>query len=272
MRTTIIAFRMVLLAGALAAADLTSAQPAPPEHDVTALAKATQNPVGDLTSLPFQFNFNTGGDLADQTYLHFIFQPVIPFKLSDDWNIISRTIVPIDSVPSANGQINGVGDIQEQLYLTPTNIGKLIWGAGPVFSFPTATSTAVRTGTWAGGVGVVALTMSGPWVVGALVNQYWPMSYAGGEPKTDLFIVQPFVNYNFGRGWAVAFGPSITANWDAPAGNQWTVPLGLGVSRTTVLSGRPMTVGIHYYYNVKKPQGSAGEFLRFSVSLLYPRK
>jgi len=238
---------------------------------VTALAKATQNPVGDLTSLPFQFNFNTGGDLEDQTFFNLNFQPVIPFRVGA-WNIIARTIVPINSMPAgADTRVSGVGDIQEQVYFSPANVGKLIWGVGPVFSFPTATASAVKSGTWAAGFGAVGLTMTGPWVLGALVNQYWPMSDTGGEPKTDLFVLQPFVNYNFGQGWSIGFSPVISANWNASDGNQWTVPLGLGLSRTTVFNGRPMTLSVTYYHNVEKPEGSAGQQLRFAMSFLYPR-
>jgi hypothetical protein len=248
-------------------------QPAAAPSDTTALAKQTQNPVGDLISVPLQFNFNTGGDLKDATLFNLNVQPVIPFKATPHWNVISRTIVPIDSVPgSADVSYSGVGDIQLQLYVTPSKPGAFIYGVGPVFSFPTATAPPLRSGTFAAGLGVVGLTMKGPWVIGALITQFWPVSDAGGEPKTNLLVVQPAINYNFGGGWAMSFSPAITANWDASAGNQWTVPLGLGITKTTVFNGRPMNVGLTYYGNVKRPDGSAGYQLRFAISLLYPEK
>jgi len=257
----------------VADASTACAQTAPPGHDTTALAKQTQNPVGDLISVPLQFNFNTGGDLKDATLFNLNLQPVIPFKATSDWNVIARTIVPIDSVPGAgDASFSGVGDIQLQLYLTPSKPGAFIYGVGPVLSFPTATAPPLRSGTWAAGVGVVALTMQGPWVVGALLTQSWPVSDTGGEPKTDLLVFQPAINYNFGGGWAMSFSPAITANWDASAGNQWTVPLGLGITKTTVFNGRPMNVGLTYYGNVKRPDGAAGEQRRFSISLLYPNR
>ena len=248
-------------------------QPSAAETDTTELAKKTQNPVGDLISVPLQFNFNTGGDLNDTTYFNLNIQPVMPFKLTPAWNVIARAIVPIDSVPDSEGvSYSGVGDIQLQFYLTPARPGALIYGIGPVFSFPTATAPPLRSGTWAAGLGFVALTMKGPWVIGGLVTQFWPMSDTGGEPKTNLLVLQPAVNYNFGGGWAVSFSPLITANWDASAGNQWTVPLGLGITKTTVFNGRPMNVGLQYFDNVKRPQGSAGYQVRFVLSLLYPEK
>ncbi len=77
------------------------AQEAQPAADATVLAKETQNPVSSLISLPFQFNFNSGGGLGDATLFNLNFQPVIPFKLNEDWNMIARTIVPVLSIPVA---------------------------------------------------------------------------------------------------------------------------------------------------------------------------
>jgi len=259
------------IAVALALPGLAHAQQ--PGSPATDLAKQAQNPVSSLISLPFQFNFNGGGDLKDQTLLNVNFQPVLPFKINDEWNGIARTIVPMDSVPTGDTtRASGVGDIQQQLFISPANAGKFIWGVGPMAAFPTATAAPLQTGTWALGLGGVIVKMAGPWVVGALVQQFWPVYDANGDPKTDLFVFQPAVNYNFGEGWAVASSPVITANWNAAAGQKWTVPLGLGVSKVTVLGARPMSLGLTYFYNVKRPDGAAGFQLRFAVSLLYPTK
>jgi hypothetical protein len=256
----------------LAAAPAAAQAPQEPAHDVTALAKTTQNPVGDLVSVPFQFNFNTGGGLEERTFFNLNFQPVIPFKVSSNWNLIARTIVPIDSIPGPDGlRFSGVGDIQAELFFTPAKPGAIIWGVGPVLSLPTATTTPTETGTWAAGPGAVVVKMAGPFVLGGLVAQFWPLTDSGGDPETDLFVLQPFVNYNFGPGWALSFGPLITANWNASSGQRWTVPLGFGVTRTTVFNRRPMTLGVQYYYNVERPDSSGGQQLRFVVSLLYPK-
>jgi len=265
------AFAAVLLAlPSPLAAQSPAAQPEP-AHDVNALAKETQNPVGNLTTVPFQFNFNTGGDLEDRTFFNLNFQPVIPFKLTSSVNVVARTIVPINSAPAGDGRSSGIGDIQQQLFFTPAKPGRMIWGAGPMFSFPTATAAASETGTWAMGASVVILKNAGPWVFGSLISQLWPMSDAGGSPEMHLFSLQPFVNYNFGHGWALSYSPIITANWDAADGNEWTVPFGLGLTRTTVFNRRPMNIGINYYYNVERPDGGPGQQLRLIVALLYPR-
>ena len=116
-----------------------AAQSPDTEHSVTDLAKETQNPVGDIVSVPFQFNFNSGGAYQDQTFFNLNFQPVIPIHLTHKLTYIIRTIVPVVSIPTGNGvSYSGVGDIQEQTFFTPARPGKVIWGIGPSFSFPTA--------------------------------------------------------------------------------------------------------------------------------------
>jgi len=270
-RLTAAIVMMTWLAPSVLLAQTPAAQPAQ-AHDVNALAKETQNPVGNLTTIPFQFNFNTGGDLEDRTIFNMNFQPVIPFTLTSSVNVIARTIVPVNSFPAADGtRSSGIGDIQEQIFFTAAKPGRIIWGVGPTFSFPTATETAGETGTWGMGPAFVVVKSTGPWVMGSLVSQLWPMSDAGGSPEMNLLTIQPFVNYNFGHGWALSFSPIMTANWDASDGNEWTIPLGVGLTRTTVLNRRPMNIGINYYYNVERPDGGPGQQLRFVVALLFPR-
>src|SRR5262249_8826890 len=125
--------------------------------------------------------------------------------------------------------------------------------------------------SWSAGPAFVVVKNAGPFVLGGLVTQLWPFGDSGGEPKTNSFLLQPFINFNFGKGWALAFSPIITANWDAEKGNQWTVPLGLGIPRTTVFNGRPMNLGIQYYYNVTRPDGAGSSQLRIQIALLYPQ-
>jgi hypothetical protein len=259
----------------LAAAALLVASPPAAAQDPTELAKSTQNPVGNVVSVPLQFNFNGGGGLLDQTHFNLNFQPVMPIRLTSRVSLILRTIVPFHSFPAAgasDAQTGGFGDIQEQLFFTPASPGKAIWGAGPMFSLPTATARPARTGTWGGGVSAVVLVMPGPWVVGSLVSQVWPMSDSNGSPETNVFTWQYFVNYNFGHGWALSSVPTIAANWDAPEGQQWTVPFGAGITKTLILKGQPMSLGFQYFKNVKRPDDAPGTLARFNVSFIFPMK
>jgi hypothetical protein len=137
---------------------------------------------------------------------------------------------------------------------------------------PTATTAAAETGSWAAGPTFIALTMPGPWVIGAVVNNVWTFSDTGGDPRMNQFLLQPFVNFNFGKGWAISSVPVITANWDAQSGQQWTVPIGAGISRTIVFSGRPLTLSLHYYHNVVHPEGMAANQVRFLVVMLFPKQ
>jgi hypothetical protein len=262
---------LAIVLGSFAYVEAQEAEEHPP--DTTELAKQTQNPVADLISIPFQFNFNSGGGLEDGTFMLLNWQPVIPFKLNEDWNMIARTIVPVVSIPGPDGtRFSGIADIQEQIFISPSKAAKLIWGVGPILSLPTATAPPTQTGSWAAGPTFVALTMTGPWVIGALVNNLWTYSDSGNSTEVNQFFLQPFVNYNFGKGWAISTGPAITADWDAPSGQEWTVPIGIGISRTTVFNRRPITIAAQYYHNVEHPDNAAANQVRLQVTLLYPKR
>jgi hypothetical protein len=122
------------------------------------------------------------------------------------------------------------------------------------------------------GPAAVVLAMPRAFVLGGLVTQTWTVAHSDTYTKVNQFLFQPFVNYNFGTGWALSFSPIITANWEATSGNKWTVPLGLGISRTTVFDGRPISLSVAYYNNVERPQDGPGQQLRFQISLLYPTR
>lgn len=241
------------------------------EAKAAALAKQTQNPVADLVTIPIQFNWNTGGGLGDQTLQVINIQPVLPLALDDDWLLVSRTIVPLVNVPLPSGdRSTGIGDIQEQMYLTSTKPGKVIWGFGPIFSFPTATNDVLTTGQFALGADFVVLTMPGKWVIGAIANQLWRIGGSDNTTAINAFFVQPFINYNFHRGWSISTAPSITADWSAPSGQEWTVPLGIGVSKVDRIGKQPVNLSLQYYHNVVRPDNGPADVVRMVFALLYP--
>ena len=178
-------------------------------EDDDELAKKTQNPVADLISVPFQNNINFGVGPDDDVQYILNIQPVIPFKLTEDWNLISRTIMPLIYQPELApgvGDVFGLGDIQQSLFLSPAKPGKLIWGVGPILQFPSATDDSLGQGKWGAGPSAVALTVHGPWVLGALINNVW--SFAGDSDRKDVnqMLLQPFVNYNLPHAMVRDFG------------------------------------------------------------------
>jgi len=238
------------------------------------LAKASQNPVGDLISLPFQNNTNfdvgPGGDV--QNILNI--QPVWPIALNTDWNLITRTIIPVVSQPefvSNDGRTTGLGDTVFTAFLSPRKAGKLIWGAGPALLLPTATDDVLGADKWGLGPSAVLLTMRGPWVVGSLFSNVWSVG-GSGAADVNLFTWQYFVNYNLPGGTYLTSAPVINANWEADGGNRWTVPFGGGIGKIFRVGKQPMNGQISAYYNVEKPELGPNWQLRLQLQLLFPKR
>jgi hypothetical protein len=229
---------IAIVAGMLLAA------PAYAEMSAEELAKLAQNPVGNLISLPFQnnTNLNFGPEKGTQNILNI--QPVIPISVDKDWNIITRTILPVISMPALGpdiGSTNGIGDIVLTAFLSPANPGHWIWGAGPVVQIPTNSSAELGNKNWGLGPSVVVLHLDhgSPWVYGALVNNIWSLTSdkQGGSYNNGL--IQPFVNYNFPDGFYLTSAPILTVDWKAESSQQWTVPIGGGVGKIFHLGKLP---------------------------------
>src|SRR5262245_53309353 len=155
------------------------------------LAKAAQNPVANMVSLPLQYNYFTAGGLGSRSEMVLNVQPVLPLPIGKRWLIVSRTVVPFTSIPIPDSAFTalglrtlamvrsgGIADIQEQAYVTSAKPSKFTWAIGPIFSFPTATNDVARTGQWGLGPTAVAVTMPGPWVIGILINNIWRLGGA----------------------------------------------------------------------------------------------
>ncbi|MCK9538523.1 transporter [Dokdonella sp.] len=245
--------------------------------DASDLAKKLSNPVAALISVPFQVNYNQNigpAEDGDSTTLNI--QPVIPISISEDWNMISRTIVPLatqsDVFPGAGTQ-SGLGDITQSLFFSPkapTSNG-LIWGAGPAILIPTG-ADGISAKQWGLGPTLVVLKQSHGWTYGALANQIWSVASVRGESNTpgiSSAFIQPFLSYTTPTAWTYGLNTESTYNWKT---SEWTVPLNFTVAKLTRIGSTPVsfTGGVRYY-TTSPDNGAHGWGFRFVVTLLYPK-
>jgi hypothetical protein len=242
------------------------------------LAKATQNPVASLVSVPLQnfTDFNIGPFGRDRnTVLQF--QPVVPIQLSENWNLITRTIGALVYQPTVSQPSQGtfgLNDINPSFFLSAAKPGKLIWGVGPTFLLPTASDDVLGTGKFSIGPAIIALVQPAKWTIGVLVNNLWSVAGPSSRPDVNSMTFQYFVNYNLKKGYYITLQPIITANWSAPSGNVWLVPVGGGVGRIMRLGFQPVNVNVQAYGNAKRPDNlpSPTWQLKFQIAFLYPKR
>jgi hypothetical protein len=243
-------------------------------EEASDLAQLVQNPIAKVISLPFQnnMNFGVGPKNDEQDVLNI--QPVLPFEVGTDWNLIARAIIPVVQEPAlgpGTESTNGLGDTSLALYLSPSRPGKIIWGIGPAFTFATASHDELGQGKFDAGLSAVALTIRDPWLFGALATDVASVSGASDRKTVHQMTVQPFINYNFARGWYLASSPIIAANWKAPGNQRWTVPLGGGVGRAFRLANQAMNLQTQVFRNVVSAHDAADWTLRVQFQLLFPK-
>lgn len=245
------------------------AQDSSTEH----LAKQMQNPVAALISVPFQNNFDSGLGTGDGTRYTLKVQPVIPASLNDDWNVITRPIVPYISQQNVFGATSqsGLSDMQLQIFFSPKEPTKdgLLWGAGPVFLIPTASEAALGTEKWGVGPSGVVLKQTGPWTMGLLANHV--VSFAGNSARQDISLtyLQPFVAHSNKTGTSLNFSSETSYDW---MNSKWTVPLIAGASQILPIYGHYVSFGVSGVYHLESPANISKWGGRFSVTLLLPKK
>lgn len=240
----------------------------------TDLARQSQNPVADLISVPFQNNTNLGLGQFDRTGNILNIQPVLPTPLSKDLLLINRVILPLAYQPELApgvGNSFGLGDIFYQGFLSPANTGDFSWGIGPAIALPTATDRGLGTGKWSIGPAAVGIWSVDRIVAGALINNVWSFAGAGDRQDVSVLTLQPFFNYNLNDGWFINTAPIVTANWQASAGNVWTVPIGGGFGRVFAIGRQPVSLSAAAFWNVVRPEGAADWTLRMQITLLFPK-
>ena len=237
------------------------------------LAALAQNPIASAISLPLQYNYNGGyGRNNSRGGSIFNVQPVIPFSLGDDWNLVTRAIIPIVDLPVGAHRKSGLSDINFTGFLSPAKAGKWIWGIGPIMTFPTASDDFLGSEKTSMGPAFVALRMHGPWVYGGLLNNQW--SIAGDDDREDVnsMLFNPFLNYNIpnSKGWYLTTGPNITANWQADSDDVWTLPVGGGVGKVFKIGTQACNAKVAYYNNVMTPDGGPEDTIQLQFTFLFP--
>lgn len=239
------------------------------------LAKQLQNPLAALISVPFQFNYdsNIGAD-DDGERLTVNIQPVVPIDISQNWNLISRTILPIvyqDDIFTGAGSQFGIGDIVQSIFFSPKVPTKKgwIWGAGPVLLLPSGSDDLLTTDKWGVGPTAVALNQRGPWTYGALVNHI--VSYAGDDDRDDVnaTFLQPFLSYTTATALSVGVNTESTYDWD---NEKWSIPVNAFISKVTNVSGQAISFSGGLRYWLETPDSAPeGWGFRAVIVFLFPK-
>jgi len=239
------------------------------------LAQQLANPIASLISVPLQLNYDRDiGALDDGDRYTLNIQPVVPFRLSDNWNLISRTILPVvhqNDIAPGTGSQTGTGDIVQSFFFSPVAATRSgwIWGAGPAFIVPTGSDDLLTTDKWSAGPTAVVLKQQGPWTYGALANHLW--SFAGDSARDDISstFLQPFVSYATPSAVSYTFQTESTYNWKS---EEWNVPVMFAVGKVTRIGNQLVQIsgGLRYYVDSPRT-GPEGFAFRLAFTMLYPK-
>lgn len=249
------------------------------DAEAAELAKKLANPLASLVSVPIQFNWDDGYGPDDGNKLFANVQPVIPFSLTENWNLITRTILPVvinqKDVTPGSGNQTGLGDITFSMWLSPKapkqmgGLGNLVWGVGLTSIIPTATSTNMGTDKLSVGPTFVALLLNKGWTAGMLINQFWSVAGKSGRRDVDLLYWQPFLSYTTPLAWTFGVNMESTYDWDD---SDWTIPVNATVSKLTVIGSQRVQFqgGLRYWADTS-PGSPDDVGIRFGVTFLFPK-
>lgn len=228
-----------------------------------------------MISVPIQLNYDSNFGINDEgSVLRINVQPVIPISISDDWNMISRTILPVvdqNDVPFSGVSEFGLGDTVQSLFFSPKapTASGWIWGAGPALLLPTASDELLGSEKWGIGPTAVLLKQQGAWTFGALANHI--ESFSGPADRADISatFVQPFVSYITPSQTTYGLNTEATYDWETRG---WSIPINASVSQLLRFGDQLVSLGGGVRYWVESPDaGPEGWAIRLTFTLLYPK-
>jgi len=237
------------------------------------MAAKLANPTAALGSLSHNFDFTQfGGNLpgaGDQTGWKYVFQPQLPFPQGGAALIFRPALPILFKQPIATGP--GVwenkvelGDIGYDVAYGGTSKSGLMLLGGLAGSVPTATGS-IATGQWRLGPELL-VGLSKKWgVVGVLANHQWGFGGAGEEANVSggqYFYAFPIL----GGSWQIASGPTFSVNHNLQ-GEQWTLPVGIGLANTALIGGNVWKFAFEYWYYVLRPDALGPDNqVRFTIT------
>ncbi len=233
------------------------------------LAISSHNPFEDFVKIPIQstsgFQLGPHHKVGDSVNI----EPVVPFSLNAQWDMIALPSLSFTYAPTPHEQ-SGLEDLQTSFFLTPAKATTWIWGVGPIFQFPTASSAELGTGRWSAGPTAALVYSEGPWFNGILAYQL--MSFAGNRERGSVnqTYIEPDVSYNFESGWYVQWEPSIAYDWTADKANAWVIPMGVDIGKALTLGSQALSLQVGAYDLLKRPDGAPQWIIRVSVTFLFP--
>jgi hypothetical protein len=250
------------------------AQEEPPQPSLQQIAKQARNPLPSQINIPIMANFNFGtGGPAHVTQFVLEIEPVIPFPLPDDWNLVTRTDLNVINQPGTEpGQRGtfGLGDTEFSAFVSPPSTEALVWGLGPIILLPTATANVLGGGKWGMGPTGAAIFSTGPWELGLLVNNVWSFAGERRRPAVNEMTIEQDIQYSWPSGWYLTYGPSVTADWTASSSDRWTVPVGAGVGKALQIGQLALNLQAEAYDNVVRPAGTSTWSLILTLQCVFP--
>lgn len=235
------------------------------------LVKQKQNPVSGLRQVGLDTTLSPDVPVTGGTEGAYSLQVVWPFKLTEDWRLITYSIVPVLQLPEGDGDYTvGLGNASLDFLVTPSKpTGNLVWGVGPTVLLPTRSDSDLGSDRLGLGPSVVLYYATNNWGAGVVLENVWSL---GGEGRNEVneFGGQYFLNYNLSQGWYLYSNSTITADWTADSSDRWTVPVGGGFGKIFTVGGRSLSASLQGIANVVRPDDSAKWAVNFQLSMLFP--